>query len=129
MKILIDTNVMLDFLAERKPYFSDSDAILNLCKENKVSARIAAHSVMDAFYILRKEYTSDQRRQMLLRYIQIVPVIEINMKLIMNALKRKELILILKSGHFHPQPEKAGFSYIRKNRLLLYLLQLFPVQV
>ena len=65
MRILIDTNVLVDYISERELYFNDADRIITLCADEKIDGSIAAHSVMDAFYITRKEYTVDQRRKIL----------------------------------------------------------------
>lgn len=54
MKILIDTNVLIDYSAEREPYFQDARCILLACSENKISGCIAAHSINNIFYILKK---------------------------------------------------------------------------
>lgn len=35
MVVLIDTNVLLDFLLGREPYFSDADRIIKLCADKK----------------------------------------------------------------------------------------------
>ena len=55
-KILIDTNVLIDYLLERKPFFEDAKAIILSCVDGKVKGCIAAHSIPNIFYILRKDY-------------------------------------------------------------------------
>lgn len=63
MKLLIDTNVILDMVLKR----SGCDISMELfrkVKENGASAYITASSVTDIFYILRKE-THDTDRHML----------------------------------------------------------------
>jgi predicted nucleic acid-binding protein len=54
MKILIDTNILVDVALERQPFFVDSDYILGLVEERAIEGFIAASSVSDLFYILRK---------------------------------------------------------------------------
>ena len=36
MKILIDTNVILDFLIEREPYNTDAAKIITMCSEGQL---------------------------------------------------------------------------------------------
>ncbi|MDE6776421.1 MAG: PIN domain-containing protein [Oscillospiraceae bacterium] len=86
MKILIDTNILLDFLTKREPYYSDAEKILSMCIENKIYGCIAAHSVMNIFYILRTAYTLEQRRKLLLHLCDILEVIEIDKTKIINSL-------------------------------------------
>jgi predicted nucleic acid-binding protein len=54
MKILIDTNVIIDVLAKREPFQAMSAQILRLSETGKVMAFISANSVTDIVYILRK---------------------------------------------------------------------------
>ena len=44
-KILVDTNVLLDYFLTREPFFNDAKQIIEKCAEGKINACIAAHSV------------------------------------------------------------------------------------
>ena len=55
MKLLIDTNVVLDVLADRAPFAESSKKIFKLCEVKKVEGYISALSVPNIVYILRKE--------------------------------------------------------------------------
>lgn len=54
MKVLIDTNIIIDVLAKREPFLADSARILRLSEEKRIEAFITANSVTDIIYILRK---------------------------------------------------------------------------
>lgn len=54
MKVLIDTNVIIDVLAKREPFLSASAQILRLSETMKIAGFILANSVTDIVYILRK---------------------------------------------------------------------------
>ena len=45
MRALIDTNVLLDFLLGREPYFSNADEIIKLCADQKIQGFMAAQSI------------------------------------------------------------------------------------
>ena len=90
MKILIDTNVMLDFLTERELFFDDADKIMQMCKKKEIVGFIAAHSIMNAFYILRKEFSAQDRREILRDYIKLVTVVGIDGISIDRALQRED---------------------------------------
>lgn len=64
-RILIDTNVLLDYLLEREPFFEDAKAIMKLCADGKMKACIAAHSITNMFFILRKDFNEKERREVL----------------------------------------------------------------
>ena len=65
MVVLVDTNVVMDFLVNRKPYADDAVKIVNLCRRKKVTGYLAAHTISNLFYILRKDFSISQRREML----------------------------------------------------------------
>lgn len=48
-KILIDTNVLLDYLLEREPFFDDAKKVILLCTEGNTKGCIAAHSISNMF--------------------------------------------------------------------------------
>ncbi len=50
-KILVDTNVLLDYFLTREPFFNDAKQIIEKCAEGKINACIAARSVSNMFFI------------------------------------------------------------------------------
>ena len=54
MKVFIDTNVILDVLGKRIPFYNDAAAIWNLAEEQQIEAIVSAVSFTNIFYILRK---------------------------------------------------------------------------
>lgn len=67
MVVLIDTNVLLDFLLGRELHFSNADKIIKLCADQKIQGFMAAHSISNMFYILRKDMSVEMRREVLFR--------------------------------------------------------------
>lgn len=63
MKILIDTNILIDFYAVRPDYYDNAENIFKACAENRVNGCIAVHSVMNAFCILQKDFTVDEHKK------------------------------------------------------------------
>ena len=55
MRVLIDTNVILDVLCNRQGFVEDASKILKFCEVNKIEGYISALSVPNIVYILRKE--------------------------------------------------------------------------
>ncbi len=89
MRILVDTNVLLDSLLGRQPYYDEADAIIRLCAERKVQGYMAAHSIPNMFYILRKDFSEDDRREVLLNLGRILIVDGIDSSKIIAALSDK----------------------------------------
>ena len=65
MVILIDTNVALDFLTMRQPYYEDARKIIQICANEQVQGYLAFYSLPNIFYILRKSHSETVRRKMM----------------------------------------------------------------
>lgn len=87
MKVLIDTNVLIDYISLREPFTHDAEKILSLCKDKKIQGCIAAHSIMNAFYILRKQFSVDERRDILKGLSVFLTVIGIDERKITASLE------------------------------------------
>lgn len=53
-RLMIDTNIILDVLLEREPFFEQSREVLNLCEKGNLYGFISASATTDIFYIIRK---------------------------------------------------------------------------
>jgi len=90
MRVLIDTNVMLDVLMGRQPYFDVADRIIKLCSDKKIEGYMAAHSVPNMFYVLRKSMTDEERREALKYMCQIVKIEGIDSYKIFSAIDNRD---------------------------------------
>ncbi|KLU63474.1 PIN domain protein [Peptococcaceae bacterium CEB3] len=54
MKILIDTNVIIDYLVDRTPFADHAEQVLQLCESGKAEGLVTASAVTDIYYIVRK---------------------------------------------------------------------------
>ena len=86
MKILIDTNVLIDYLMRRTPYSDDAEKIIILCKNMQVRGCMAAHSVINILYILRKEMTLEEQKKLLLYLSEFIEIVGIDRRKIINVL-------------------------------------------
>ena len=89
-KILIDTNVLLDYLLEREPFFEDAKGIMVSCAEGKVKGCIAAHSIPNIFFILRKDYNTKERREILSTLCSIFDVEGIDKAKLLSGLANED---------------------------------------
>lgn len=86
MKILLDTNILIDYISQRPSFVEDAQTILRLCSEKQVEGCIAAHSIMNAFYILRKALSLEERRETLSNLCCLLTVVGIDKIKIISAL-------------------------------------------
>lgn len=64
MRVLVDTNIVLDFLLQRDPFFQDADLLFQAIDAGQVVGYVTATTLTDIFYISRKHTRSiEQARQ------------------------------------------------------------------
>ena len=86
MNILIDTNVLIDFILSREPFTKNAIKLLDMCRNKTINGFVAAHSILNIFYILRKQLTESERKQFLLYLSQITEIVQIDREKIMACL-------------------------------------------
>ena len=86
MRILIDTNILIDVVARREPFFANAVKVFELCQRELVEGVIAAHSVVNMAYILRKNFTPEELRAILLRLCKLFQVEAIDLSKLIAAL-------------------------------------------
>jgi predicted nucleic acid-binding protein len=60
MKVLIDTNIVLDVLLNRQPYCQDAAKIVVLSEKEIIESYVSASAITDVYYITQKEYKNRQ---------------------------------------------------------------------
>lgn len=87
MKLLIDTNVVLDVLLRREPFFRAAAEVLNLTQRDEVWEYVSASAITDIYYIANKQMKDrDAVRDLLKRLLMIVSVAAVSEREIQNAL-------------------------------------------
>jgi predicted nucleic acid-binding protein len=76
MKLLLDTNIVVDILSKRGGYM-DSLNVLKCCEIKKAEGYISAITVTDVMYILRKHIEPGSVRDALLTLTSIVDVADV----------------------------------------------------
>ena len=86
MRLMIDTNVFLDVLTRREPFYAQSRAVLALCENRRVQGFLSASSVTDIFYLIRRHFHSTEEAYRALGAIlDIVKVLTVTNDDVLNA--------------------------------------------
>ena len=68
MKVLIDTNIIVDVALDREPFYAESDRILTFVEEAQIQGYVSASTFSDLYYIIRRDkgrdWTLDFLRQL-----------------------------------------------------------------
>lgn len=87
IKILLDTNIILDIALKREPYFNDSSRIFSKIDDKKLEGYISATSVTDIYYIASKQTDKAKAKRFLIELIQIIDIIGVDKEMIIDALE------------------------------------------
>lgn len=89
MKVLLDTNVMLDVWLAREPFWRDSALLLGKVEKKEIEGFIAPTTITTLHYLGKKVLGEDRARQLLERLLEICGVGSISAKTFKHALKSK----------------------------------------
>lgn len=86
-KILIDIDVILDFLFDRKPYSEDSTKILTLCESGKINGYVTSIMLSNIYDLLRKTASHEKVIEGLKMLMSILDVITTDKSSVIEALE------------------------------------------
>ena len=90
MKIMCDTNIILDVLLERAPFAEDSARVLALCEEHKLDGFISASCLTDIFYLVRKyTHSTELAYTAIGKILEIVKVCSVTNNDVITAFQQK----------------------------------------
>lgn len=92
MDLLIDTNIIIDILQNRPLFVENSQKIISAIKNKQFKGFIAAHSITNLWYILRKTHTQEKRRELILTLLDFFEIVSLSKQKLINALLRKDFL-------------------------------------
>lgn len=90
MRIMCDTNIIIDVLLEREPFVEDSYRVLSLCEEHKIDGFVSASSVTDIYYLVRKyTHSTELAYQAVGKLLEITKVCSVTNNDVLMAFQKK----------------------------------------
>ncbi|BAU13501.1 PilT protein domain protein [Leptolyngbya sp. NIES-3755] len=86
LKVLVDTNVLIDIALQRQPFFQDSDRAFALIEQRRAEGFISATTYSDLYYIIRKTQGHDWTLRFLRRLSIICQIATVDQAVISLAL-------------------------------------------
>jgi predicted nucleic acid-binding protein len=85
-KIFVDTDIILDLLSSREPFYIYSANLFSAADKNEIKIFVSSLSFSNLNYILSKQYSSDQAKKRLLKFKTLVNVLSVTDKVVDLAL-------------------------------------------
>lgn len=90
MKIMCDTNVIIDVLLEREPFVEDSCQVLRLCEERRINGFVSASGITDIYYLVRKyTHSSELAYKAIRKVLEIFKVCSVTNNDVLMAFQKK----------------------------------------
>lgn len=86
MKLFIDTNVVLDVLAQREPWFNDSACLLAHVEQGGATGHIAAHTLTTLHYLLARHLGQQKTAAVLIDLTGLLRVESVDHQVLQQAL-------------------------------------------
>ncbi len=85
-KILIDTDVVLDFFFDRKPFSDHATKVFSLCESNKIKGFITPVICSNVYYLLKQTARHSRVIEKLSQLITIVDILVMDKNIVLQAL-------------------------------------------
>lgn len=86
MVVLVDTNIIIDFLATRKPYYQAASQVMEKCSNGQLDGCVAFHTIPNLWYILRK-VPEEQRRTWIEKICDCLKVVGASHESVVQAIR------------------------------------------
>lgn len=88
-KFFVDTNIIIDLLADRKPFSKFAVEIFSLAEKNKIQLYTSSHSIATVHYMMKKYADEKTLRNILIELLDFISVVPIDIYMIKKGLKSK----------------------------------------
>jgi predicted nucleic acid-binding protein len=85
-KVFLDTNIIIDLLAQRDPFYKDAQALFTLADQGQIELQISALSFANASYALSKYHQVATAKKYLQQFKVLVSILPLDDKTIELAL-------------------------------------------
>jgi len=89
LRVVIDTNVVMDVLLARRPFVESASRVFLLVEQSKIEASLCATTVTTVDYLLTHSLSRDEARQALRGLLDLFKIAPVNRSVIEKALRNK----------------------------------------
>lgn len=89
-KIFIDTNMLVDLIADRKPFSKYAVMIFTSAENKKIRLFTSSHSIATTYYLLKKFVDDKNLREILLGLFEYVTIIPVDTDILLKGFRSKQ---------------------------------------
>ena len=115
-KLFVDTNIVLDLLAKRLPFYTSAALLFSLADKKKIKLSVSALTFANTNYVLSKLKTSEEAQEILRRFRLLVEVVPLTSKIIDLALNNTRFKDFEDSLQYYSASESSCEIIITRNQ-------------
>jgi predicted nucleic acid-binding protein len=85
-RVLIDTDVILDFFFDRKPFSDDAAKVLSLCESKEIQGFVTSVIISNIYFLLRQSSAHERVIEKLKQIITFIDVLVTDREVVVKAL-------------------------------------------
>lgn len=89
IRVFLDTNILVDLIADRQPYSKFAIEIFMLAEKKKIALFTSSHSIVTTHYLLKKYMEEKSLRKVLVKLLEMVSVVSVDEKVLKKGLLSK----------------------------------------
>jgi predicted nucleic acid-binding protein len=86
-KVFVDTNIIVDLVADRKPFSQYAIEIFSKAEAKKIRLFTSSHSIATTHYLLKKHLDEKKLREVLYNLLEYLTVIPVNLDILKKGLR------------------------------------------
>lgn len=91
-KVFLDTNVVIDYIAQRKPFSDFADQIFFLIQEGKINAYTSTLTISTTQYVISKLFSKSKCHSILDSLVTVLELIDFKAIDVKNVLSKSDFI-------------------------------------
>lgn len=88
-KVFLDTNILVDLIADRKPFSKYAIEIFDATESKRVKLFTSSHSIATTYYLLKKYHDDKKLRTIMLRLFDYMTVVPVDTSILTQGLRSK----------------------------------------
>ena len=85
-KLFVDTNIVIDLLSRREPYYDEAATLFSLADKNQVELSVSSLTIANTSYVLLRQMDSIKAKSILRKLRLIVKILPLDDKIVGLAL-------------------------------------------
>ncbi len=85
--VFLDTNILIDVIADRKPFSKPAIVLFRMAEEHELTLYTSSHSIATTHYLLKKYLDEQPLREILINLLELAHIIPVDLHILRKGLQ------------------------------------------